>query len=169
LLAIRKPDSVDRAVKRDGRSFICALDRSRARVVRVLSHGADAAALPAQHHFKKVVLGGHGLALGKDFAVSLPLCSPYGGIGPSSSGRGPSGRFRPERHCSHLCSCERRLLAATFLSAQHNFFKVVLDRRVSGLSSARLSPHSDRLDDQQNHYSTRNGLLTRNLCPRHRV
>jgi hypothetical protein len=27
-----------------------------------------------------------GLALSKDFAVSLPLFSPYGGIGPSSSG-----------------------------------------------------------------------------------
>jgi hypothetical protein len=65
----------------------------------------------------------HGLALSKDFAVSLPLCSPYGGIGPSSSGWGPLNRFRSikrafalRRHCSHLCSCEWRLLAATFLS-----------------------------------------------------
>jgi hypothetical protein len=36
----------------------------------------------------------HGLALGKDFAVSLPLFCPYGGIGPSSSGLGPPG-FSP--------------------------------------------------------------------------
>jgi len=58
----------------------------------------------------------HGLALSKDFAVSLPLCCPYGGIGPSSSGWGPPYRFQYERRCSHLYSYERRLLAATILS-----------------------------------------------------
>jgi hypothetical protein len=60
----------------------------------------------------------HGLALGKDFAVSLPLCCPYGGIGPSSSGWGPPRRFPRGRHCSHLYSYERRPLAATFLSSR---------------------------------------------------
>ena len=40
------------------------------------------AALPAM--IACATIAEHGLALGKDFAVSLPLCCPYGGIGPSS-------------------------------------------------------------------------------------
>ena len=74
------------------------------------------AALPAM--IACATIAEHGLALGKDFAVSLPLCCPYGGIGPSSSGWGPPRRFQHGRHCSHLYSCERRPLAATFLSGR---------------------------------------------------
>ena len=80
--------------------------------------------------------GEHGLALNKDFAVSLPLFTPYGGIGPSRVGRGPPGRFQPGRHCSHLCSYERRRLAATFLSSPHRARTRNAKKRVSGLSSA---------------------------------
>jgi hypothetical protein len=85
----------------------------------------------------------HGLALGKDFAVSLPLFCPYGGIGPSSSGSGPPGVFTLGRHCSHLCSCEWRLLAATFLS-------LLAQRECPDFP---LSYDSNRLDYQP-HYHT---------------
>jgi len=57
----------------------------------------------------------HGLAPGKDLAVSPPLCYPYGGAGPSSLGLGPPPPFGGGRHCSHLYPCGRRLLAATTL------------------------------------------------------
>ncbi len=95
----------------DGRSFIWALDYSRARVV---AHATPIAALSAI--IACATTAEHGLALSKDFAVSLPLCCPYSGIGPSSSGWGPPRRFQHGRHCSHLYSYERRPLAATFLS-----------------------------------------------------
>jgi hypothetical protein len=96
----------------------------------------------------------HDLALGKDFAVSLPLCCPYGGIGPSSSGWGPPRRFQHGRHCSHLYSYERRLLAATFLS-NAAFYGDAGECPDFPLCGHRLLKgshrYSDRLDDQQKH------------------
>jgi hypothetical protein len=56
----------------------------------------------------------HDFALGKGFAVSLPLFYLYHGIRPTTLRLGPSDPFEPERHCSHLTPYGGRLLAATF-------------------------------------------------------
>ena len=49
----------------------------------------------------------------KGFAVAPPLFCPYGGVGPSTLGLGPSSAFAAERLCSHLYPCGRRALPAT--------------------------------------------------------
>ena len=73
------------------------------------------------------------LAPGKDLAVSPPLCYPYHGVRPASLGLGLSDLFKSDRHCSHLYSYERRLLAATLL------LPTCRQAGVSGLSSSASS------------------------------
>ncbi len=69
----------------EGRSFIWALDRSRARA-------ALPAAVPCE------TTAGHGLALSKGFAVSPLLFCPYGRVKPSTLGWGSPNLFRFGRH-----------------------------------------------------------------------
>src|SRR5262249_54090025 len=92
-----------------GRPFIWTLDYSRVH-----------AALPAPCS-QGESSAGRGLALGKDFAVSLPPSYPYSGTGPSTLGWGPPRPFERGRHCSHLSACAVRPLAATFLSSTTRF------------------------------------------------
>jgi len=120
--------SLVRIAANEGRSFIWALDRSRARCGTLLLSQE------------------RGLAPRKDFAVSLPLFCPYRGIGPTTSGWGPPIPFGTGRHCSHLSACAVRPLAATFLTCRSKW--------VSGLSSPRHMPQSDRLDCQPTNYTT---------------
>jgi hypothetical protein len=59
-------------------------------------------------------LAGHGLAPGKDLAVSPPLFYPYRGAGPSTLGLGPPSAFALGRLCSHLSHYCGGPLARTF-------------------------------------------------------
>jgi hypothetical protein len=88
----------------EGRSFIWALDRSRALC------GTPRVTTCA-------ISRGTALHPVRNFAVSLPLFSPYGGIEPSSLGSGSLFPFENRRHCSHLSACAVRLLAATCLTS----------------------------------------------------